>query len=126
MAVSPKGKIMLGVSGTLGQILNEIQQKTVKIFPGHLLIRRKVRLHQILSQSLVKFTAKPNLQQSLQQVLRCLMVMVLGNQVSSSLRPLILRGPIPIQKTLEERHGSANMGQRKLLKESRPKKQRRN
>lgn len=126
MAVSPKGRIILGVNGTLSQIQNERELKTVKRIPGGLLIRRKVRPHQILNQRLVKFTSEQNPRQNLQQIRHCLMIIVLGNRVNGGHQLLILRGPVPTQKTIKESHGSTDMSQRRILEGNTPKKQKRN
>lgn len=117
---------MLGVNGTLSQIQNERELKTVKMIPDGRLIKRKVRPHQILNQRLVKFTSEQNPRQNLQQILHCLMIIVLGNQVNGGHQLLILRGPVPTQKAIKESHRSTNMDQRKILEGNTPKKQKRN
>lgn len=117
---------MLGVNGTLSQIQSARELKTVKTIPDDHLIRRKVRPHQILNQRLVKVTSEQNPRQNLQQILHCLMIPVLGNRVNGGHQLLILRGPVPTQKTIKESHRSTNMGQRKILEGNTLKKQKKN
>lgn len=119
-AVSPKGGIMLGASGTPGQIQNETELKPVKRAPGGLLIRRKGRPRQILNLRSVQFMSKPNPRQN--RRMPCCPMVGPGSPADSGPLLPVQRGWTQTLKMIEGSPVSTNIQQRRVLKGTTPRK----